>query len=332
MYGNPKKTITFFVHPSGANATNVRYLVNGAIEAGFSVEIAEVNSLKVNQSRKVNAQVTHISQPLTEECDLKQLPFEEKELRSDMVWLLNHGSRSTYWDMLSILIQVEDNLRVPVVNSPRSHLKYHNKVALLMHENIQQPETWVDKDPQRLLEVIRNNPDDYFVLKPFSGSRSQGVHKLCATTPDLEDVLARSVRDEGGFPKQVVLQRGIPDIDVKGEKRVIVAGGKVVGVFKKSLNGVHRGEGQAVAPEACTLDHEERRLCTRLAKELLKDGCYFSGIDLCYPYVIEVNVVHPGGLATIHKLTGENCASDVVVSVFQAAEKNQSRVSSKPFL
>ena len=37
----------------------------------------------------------------------------------------------------------------------------------------------------------------------------------------------------------------------------------------------------------------------------------FAGIDLAYPWLIEVNVINPGGLGTIEQLTGQDRSDEV---------------------
>jgi len=39
-----------------------------------------------------------------------------------------------------------------------------------------------------------------------------------------------------------------------------------------------------------------------LAGELARRGVNYAGVDLVYPWLIEINVANPGGLATLHEL------------------------------
>jgi glutathione synthase/RimK-type ligase-like ATP-grasp enzyme len=41
-------------------------------------------------------------------------------------------------------------------------------------------------------------------------------------------------------------------------------------------------------------------------------GANYVGLDMVYPWIIEFNVINPGGLVTIEQLTGENLAPQII--------------------
>jgi glutathione synthase len=61
-----------------------------------------------------------------------------------------------------------------------------------------------------------------------------------------------------------------------------------------------------------------------LAEQILSKGAWFAGVDLVYPWLIEVNVINPGGITTIDELTGCDLSAKVVEAVLTAL--NQVRV------
>jgi len=62
--------------------------------------------------------------------------------------------------------------------------------------------------------------------------------------------------------------------------------------------------------EKTSLSENEAELVHEIAQDLTTFGAGFAAIDIVYPYLIEVNVANPGGLATLGKLYGHDFAAD----------------------
>ena len=120
--------------------------------------------------------------------------------------------------------------------------------------------------------------------------------------PDTERVFRR-LTAHGGY---CVLQRYVPEA-VTREKRVIVAGDRVIGAYAKTGN-ITAG----AVPRPAELSAEETELALRVVARLNALGARFAGIDLAWPYVFEANIANPGGLATLEALTGIDPAPRVV--------------------
>ena len=115
-----------------------------------------------------------------------------------------------------------------------------------------------------------------------------------------------------------MLQQYLPEIE-RGEKRVLIAGGKVINQYQRLAGTDHRTNlAQGGVAESCELSPEEHDLCTELAGYLLQHGGWFCGVDLVFPWLIEVNVINPGGIVTIDDLTGVDWSGDVVDAVLAA--------------
>jgi glutathione synthase len=70
--------------------------------------------------------------------------------------------------------------------------------------------------------------------------------------------------------------------------------------------------------EAMTLTPEEDQFIRRLGKRLMELGIHYSGIDLAYPYVMELNLVNPGGLNYSFRATGVDQSSVAVNQVLES--------------
>ncbi len=103
-----------------------------------------------------------------------------------------------------------------------------------------------------------------------------------------------------------LLQPWVEEIS-RGEKRVLLAGGKTVGQYRRVATRDHRTNiMQGARTECCELTPEEVTYAERIGEFLRQFGAEFVGMDLAYPWVIEFNVINPGGLLTIEGLTGDD--------------------------
>lgn len=109
----------------------------------------------------------------------------------------------------------------------------------------------------------------------------------------------------GLLNRYCLLQKFIPNV-LQGEKRVIIAGGKVVGQHGRRLPpGDHRSNlTQGGSLCEANLSAPEEELCSEIGNRLIRSGVGSIGIDLAFPYVLEFNIVNPGGIYEILELTG----------------------------
>ena len=60
------------------------------------------------------------------------------------------------------------------------------------------------------------------------------------------------------------------------------------------------------------LTAQEKKLCRHIGPKLVRDGLYFTGIDVIGGKLIEVNVLSPGGIVRINKLNRTRLQSQVI--------------------
>lgn len=214
----------------------------------------------------------------------------------DLVWLFGFGRRETFLDRMHLLRLVPQDR---FVNTVDALVLLHGKLGLPEF----QPETYGGSDPGPLMRRIASG--GRWVVKPMAGSFGRDVVRVEGNGPDTERVLGR-LTAHGGY---CVLQRYVPDAAAR-EKRVIVAGDRLIGAYAKTGN-VTAG----AVPRAAELSPEETELALRVVARLNAQGARFAGIDLAWPYVFEANIANPGGLATLEALTGVDQAPRVVEAV-----------------
>ena len=233
-----------------------------------------------------------------------------REICHETVWLLGLGVRETFLDKFQLLSALPG--RSSLINSPDAIMHLKSKYLLATQTEFSVPETYADTNPEALLSIIESLGGDW-ILKPPAGSLGQDVFRITAGDSQVRE----RVRDlcARGY---AMLQRYLPEIE-QGEKRVLLAGGRVISQYRRIAESDHRTNlSRGASAEACDLTPEETELCGSLARYLLDQGAYFCGIDLAWPWLIEVNVINPGGLATIDRLTGRNFAPDVVRAVIDS--------------
>ena len=72
---------------------------------------------------------------------------------------------------------------------------------------------------------------------------------------------------------------------------------------------------QGARSEPCDLTPIETEYCQELGQFLKAFGAEFVGLDLAFPWIIEFNVINPGGLVTILELTGQDLSASIISEI-----------------
>ena len=274
------------------------------LASGYRVDLLFIDSLRLHGNR-VEACGFECRYPLQAGANWPELNY--RELCHELVWLLGLGNRATFLDKFQLLFALPR--RSTLINSPDAVMHLKSKYLLATRTEFPVPETWADTDPEALLGIIESRGGDW-ILKPPAGSLGRDVFRITAGDSQIREKVRHLCAS--GY---AMLQRYLPEIE-QGEKRVLLAGGRVISQYRRIAESDHRTNlSLGARAEACGLTPEEAEVCHRLAAYLLNQGACFCGIDLAWPWLIEVNVINPGGLATIENLTGRDFAPDVVKAV-----------------
>ena len=199
--------------------------------------------------------------------------------------------------------------RVPCVNEVRGLLLLHAKYPIAgAGAAFPQPETHAATDPETLARIAAE-AGGRWVVKPPAGSFGRGVAVAEAGSAELEAALGALTA--GG--RYALLQRWCPEART-GEHRVLVAGGGIVGSYARrpapgaaASNLAAGGRCEPALP-----DPARDAIALRAAAVLAEQGVRFAGLDIAGPWVLEANVINPGGLATLAEL-GDRAAPDRLV-------------------
>ena len=290
--------------------SNLALLTTAAIAAGVDVAWGHVDQLSLVAGEVLTRGQSLVS-PQSFQSDLNA----DQALVChdfDLVWLLSLGKRNSFLDKIQLLKILETRTRV--INSTDALLYLRSKYGLTqLGDLFQHPKTFASNQAETFIEIIERGGE--WILKPAAGSLGQGIFLLNKKTHDYPGLIRYLLGQNADH--YLLLQEHIPDID-RGEKRVLMAAGHLIGAYLRRQDTDHRTNlmqgGQA---ERTTLSEAEQALALKLGAYCSELGAEFIGIDLVYPYVIEVNVINPGGLGTLMSLGEANQARAVIQAILQ---------------
>jgi len=197
-----------------------------------------------------------------------------------------------------------------VVNDPEGILRVSHKGWLAGVEGVRIPKTLVTRS-RASAHAFYNEQAEGIVCKPARASGGRGVQRVLPGHPSLlDEALDRSVKAGTGH---VVLQAFVREA-YAGEKRLVVLDGEVVGGYlRRSVGGDFRHNlKQGATPEALVVCAEDHACIEALSVPLRESGIRLAGVDVIGEYVIEVNVLNPGGTYFSDQLCGSRVAKDVI--------------------
>ena len=220
----------------------------------------------------------------------------------DRIWLFGFGPGASFLDRMQILRSLP---REVFVNHPDALVNLHGKISLRSIAGIPTIPGILTSDPAELASRVESGGE--WILKPPAGSFGRDVYRLNAADSNKLAIIESMTRDG----RYALLERFVAAPGTI-EKRVLLAGGRVIGAYGKRRMD-HRGNLDAgMSAEETNLSGEEHALLDRVGKALADRGALFAAIDLIHPYVIEANVANPGFLSTYERLSGANLAASVV--------------------
>ncbi len=254
-------------------------------------------------------------------------PYDTPLDRFDLVWPVGLGFRDSFLDRMQLLLMLEQRR---FVTSAHALMMHHAKYSLALGPLAQHhPQTFASHDPRWLRAIIAAGNDDW-IVKPPAASFGRDVYRVNAADPNLDVILDSLTGHDGS--RYCLLQRYLPEIE-RGETRVLLANGTVIGAYLRRPGADHRAnlalDGRA---EIVTLGANEANLAIAAARHLIDQGIRFVAVDIAYPWIVEFNLANPGGLETIERLTGENLAPRVVAAIEEGVRVHSVRKHSDPLL
>ena len=300
--------IAFLIPQFNEGHVDSNYLrfANELTGRGVEVTVCLIDTLSLSQSKvcaegwSVNAPIS-INQPYAETQRYNLNEFTD-------FWVFSLGIRASFLDKFQLLYAIGKEVRFVNSLDVIMHLKSKYFITS-MPEMIKHPETHASTKAETLLDIVESSSKTW-IAKPPAGSLGRDVFLLKPGSSN-----NRAILDHLCGPEQdhyTLIQEHISEIS-RGEKRVLIAGGEVVGQYKRIATSDHRTNLlQGASSEACELTQEESVYCNKIGKCLKDMGANYVGMDMVYPWIIEFNVINPGGLITIEDLTGKNLVPRII--------------------
>lgn len=186
--------------------------------------------------------------------------------------------------------------RVYLMNDPVGVMAFAEKIFPLCFEKYSPP-TLISRHFEEISEFVQKQKAG-IVLKPLNSSGGRGV--FCFQQQDSNFKVAFEVLSREGR-EYVVCQQYLPEIK-KGDKRILLLGGKVLGYFTRMpAKGSHRANLHSGGRlQACRLSSREMEIAENVGRILVQWGIDFAGVDLIGEKLTEINVTSPMGLREIN--------------------------------
>ncbi|RXJ88519.1 glutathione synthase [Arcobacter sp. CECT 8983] len=202
-----------------------------------------------------------------------------------------------------------------IINDVDGIRKANNKLyTTTFHDptNSYLPKTHVSGSKKYIKKIIEESQEEKMILKPLDGSGGRGVIVLEKNAKSNINSLLDFYIDSSG-ENYVILQEYIHGAE-DGDVRVMMLNGKAIGAYhRKPAHGEVRANIQTGgSAHKYTLTESQKTICNKIGKKLLSDGIYFAGLDMIGDKILEVNVLNPGGITNINRLSKVKLHKSVV--------------------
>lgn len=193
-----------------------------------------------------------------------------------------------------------------IVNKPEGILKANEKLYALNFPKIIPP-TLVTTNKNELLAFLKRHKEA--VIKPLFNKGGHGVFYLKANNVNVNPILEASTTNG----QMVLIQKYLPEV-LKGDKRIILLNGDPIGgIIRVPKPGEFRAHiSRGASFKLLKLSKRDIQICEALKPWLVKDGLYFTAIDVIGDYLIEVNVTCPANLQETEKAVKKPLAKEII--------------------
>jgi glutathione synthase len=216
------------------------------------------------------------------------------------------------------LLELAEKQGAKVFNKPSAIRDHNEKMAIGQFSAYTSP-TLVTSDEARIRAFQKQHGD--IILKPLDGMGGTGIFRVTADGMNLGAII-ETLSDNGA--RTIMVQRYIPEI-VKGDKRILVIGGKPVpfSLARIPQNGEVRGNlaagGVGVAQPLTARDYE---IANALGPVLAARGLLLVGLDVIGDFLTEVNVTSPTCFQEITQQAGFPVAAMFIDAVEAAVAQD----------
>ena len=288
-------------HPSKLNPvtdTSI-FLANEIQSKNYKIFYYDPKDLSIIDS-KVVANGFFIKFNYTDKKFFKILKYQKLNLAKCKFILIRQDPpfNLEYISTTYILDTLKDNVKI--VNDPTSIRNVSEKLFSTKYLKFM-PQTIFSQNVEEIKEFIKNHKK--IILKPIHSFSGNDIHLLTKFNSKL-------IKDFIKKHDHVMCQKYLQQI-YKGDKRVFLINGKVVGAISRVpkegsfLSNMSKG----AKPINTKLTKIELTISKLIAKDLKKNKIFFAGIDFIDQKLSgDINVTSPTGLKTFYDLSKINLA------------------------
>jgi glutathione synthase len=301
---------------------------NSFLDKGWEVFYGMVNSFS-SKNYKVYCDVIQVISKVPRYGSVTSSATHQHVEDYDLIWMMSHPHPNLAKDIWQILWMLSK--RVQFVNSVEAMVFLNNKNNLgLIVPPENQVEIYVSNEYTEILSHY-DQSDRRWIVKPTNSGCGADVYLLEPGDSNAHAILQsmtgnvsaikeiHDVNSVGLQNKYCLLQGYVSQVE-KNEKRVIIAGGAVIAQYGRVSNSddhranISQGGNRVISD----LSSEETNLCSQVAQSLRNYGANFAGLDIAYPYILEVNVINPGGIFGIYQMTGTNFSEKAIACILKS--------------
>jgi glutathione synthase len=212
------------------------------------------------------------------------------------------------------LLELAERQGARVFNKPSAIRDHNEKLSIAQFPQFTTP-TLVTQSATRLREFHAEHGD--VIFKPLDGMGGSGIFRVTPDGMNLGSVI-ETLTLEG--KRTIMVQKYIPEI-VKGDKRILVIGGKPVPFALARIPQAGEVRGNLAAGGtgvAQPLTARDREIAEALGPVLVERGLLLVGLDVIGDFLTEVNVTSPTCFQEIMNQTGFDVAAMFIDAVEQA--------------
>ena len=190
--------------------------------------------------------------------------------------------------------------KVKIVNNPTSIRNVSEKLYSARYQKFM-PNTIFTQTISKIKKFFKVNKK--VILKPIHGYSGNDILLL-------NKFNSKKIKKYINKHQYIMCQKYLPRI-YKGDKRVFLINGKIVGVISRIpkkgsfLSNLSKG----AIPKNTKLTNTEKKISNLIAKDLKKEDIFFAGIDFIDQKINgDINVTSPTGLKTFYDLSKINLA------------------------
>lgn len=296
------------------------HLAVAALARGDSVRFIEPWDFEVDSQGRLIARAHAFDSPesaaaLVEALQQRSAPRRYVDLRRLDVLMLRSAPLNP---SLLAFASLARDLGVRVVNDPDGLVRVTHKAWLASLPGAHVPPSVVTRSKASARLFFQGEPHGV-IVKPARGSGGRGVERVLPhRTHELETAFDAAMEHGDGY---VVVQRYLPEA-AAGEKRLVWLDGEVLGGYlrRRAAGEFRHNLKRGATAEPTDVTPTDRAIIQTVSGPLLQAGIRLAGLDLIGEWLIEVNVLNPGGAYHTDRLAGTDLADLILTRLCRPLE------------